>query len=220
MAFRLAGISPMLCIGQMERFQPFHSGGDACQDAPRRRRRHPRGAAVSDFRPAQAAASMAAPWDPRPKIRGDGSRRASPITMQEMAAKPTEKRPLESPQKLHECNRTYTRGCAASAMCQRSVSRRNPHFFAHENAETRSQPIARQPVVVLKLLTGIKENPGNDKEDRMSRKRTPDKKSTETTTAETTTPEYQHSSRRTASTPRRQGRCRRASPRGSDKGNG
>jgi hypothetical protein len=66
------------------------------------------------------------------------------------------------------------------------VSRRNPHFFAHENAETRSQPIARQPVVVLKLLTGIKENPGYDKEDLMSRKRTPDEKSTETSTAETT----------------------------------
>jgi hypothetical protein len=70
------------------------------------------------------------------------------------------------------------------------VSRRNPRFFAHENAETRSQPIARQPVVVLILLTGIKENPGYDgKEDHMSRKRTPDQKSTENTTAQTTTPE-------------------------------
>jgi hypothetical protein len=40
------------------------------------------------------------------------------------------------------------------------------------------------------LLTGIKENPGyDDKEDHMSRKRTPDQKSTENTTAETTPPE-------------------------------
>ena len=62
------------------------------------------------------------------------------------------------------------------------MSRRKPNFFAHENAETRRQPIAQQPEVVLTLLTGIKENPGYDMEDYMSRKRTPDQKSTETNT--------------------------------------
>jgi hypothetical protein len=65
-------------------------------------------------------------------------------------------------------------------------SRRKPHFFAHENAVTRTQPIAQQPVVVVILLTGIKENPGYDKEDRMSRKRTPDQKTTEASTTQTT----------------------------------
>lgn len=42
---------------------------------PHTLRRLRRVAAVSDFRPAQAAASVTAPWDPRPEIRGDGDRR-------------------------------------------------------------------------------------------------------------------------------------------------
>ena len=60
----------MPCIGKMERFQPPVS----LPMAPRRREGFSRGR-LSDFRPAQAAASVTAPWDPRPEIRGDGDRR-------------------------------------------------------------------------------------------------------------------------------------------------
>jgi hypothetical protein len=37
---------------------------------------------LSDFRPAQAAASVTAPWDPRPEIRGDVYRRLNNETAQ------------------------------------------------------------------------------------------------------------------------------------------
>ena len=95
-SFPCTGISPMHSIGRMERFQPFPSGWRCLPDA-RTPRRKPRGPALSDFRPAQAAASMTAPWDPRPEIRGDVDRRLTE----------------EMPQKAHKMQMAKSKGFRA-----------------------------------------------------------------------------------------------------------
>jgi hypothetical protein len=64
----------MPCIGQMERFQPFPFAGAATRTPDDGAKAFHDGR-LSDFRTAQAATSLPAPWDPRPKIRGDVDRR-------------------------------------------------------------------------------------------------------------------------------------------------
>src|SRR5260370_15375167 len=77
-------------------------------------------------------------------------------------------------------------------MYKLSASSRNPKFVACQHAESRSQPIALPHTnVLISSLIGVNHCPHYDREDRMSRKRTPDQKSTETTTpvAEAPAPE-------------------------------
>jgi len=75
--------------------------------------RQARGPAVSDFHPAQAATSVTAPWDPRPKIRGDGTRRAHPRSQCSNGREATRITSLSKPPKRQDGNPTYTNGCAA-----------------------------------------------------------------------------------------------------------
>jgi hypothetical protein len=75
----------------MERFHPFPSGGDAFT-MPHNGAKTLHDGRLSDFRPAQAAASVSAPWVPRPEIRGDVYRRRT----DEMAQKSVKRRQAES----------------------------------------------------------------------------------------------------------------------------
>jgi hypothetical protein len=90
------GISPMLSIGQMERFQPVPSGWRCLQDAPNATK------AFTSTPPSRISVlpKLRRPWPHLGsrvrKIRGDDSRRASPITMQMMDGKSPDTRPLQS----------------------------------------------------------------------------------------------------------------------------
>jgi hypothetical protein len=87
---------------------------------------------------------MTAPWDPRPKIRGDVDRRAHPITMQVMAAKRPEKRPSENPDKSHNMQPKIRYDFCGFAQHLFYVVRSYPHFFACQGPQNRAYPIARE----------------------------------------------------------------------------
>jgi hypothetical protein len=109
-----------------------------------------RRAAFSNPRPAQAPASLAGPWDPRPGIRGDGAAAAANGESQ-----------TESPDKA----RATIQDSCAFLKGSKLPGCRSPHPSTLKDAEATRQPVARDLSPVLESLTRVKECPHHIRED-------------------------------------------------------